>query len=196
MKLRLILFLFVGCTLLAGKAFAQGCTTTPDTFPAPNTPDKGVLSGKCLTNNDVDNGVTLQGGRLRWQGSVNTPGTLQLFDADDDGHALWCAIDKQTGVCAQAELFCLQQDGNAVLYKGDHTQGTPHCGDVGNNSTLGPALWASNTQFANDGNERLGVEEEQPQGVECHGSFFKGDRAVIRNNSGCQWINTGGNSAD
>jgi hypothetical protein len=200
MKLRLFLFLFLASTLLAGTAMAQGCTTTPDPFPLQGDPDKEVISGKCLTNNDTDNGVTQQGGRLRWQGSVNTPGTLQLFDADDDGHSLWCAIDKSTGVCAQAELFCLQQDGNAVLYQGDHTFGTPHCGDVGSNPTLGRALWASNTQGANDNHEVLDVEEEDPLGILWNNTRYKGDRAVVRNqttnNGGVQWLNTGQNSAD
>jgi hypothetical protein len=195
MKMRLFLFLFFAGTLLAGKAVAQ-CTTTPETFPLQNHADKQVASGKCLTNNDTDNGVTQDGGRLRWQGGVNTPGTLQLFDTDDGGQALWCAIDSTTAACARAELFCLQQDGNAVLYQGDHSSGTPHCGDVPNNPTLGRALWASNTDGDNDNQEILDVEEKLPNGILWNGAFRTGDRAVVRNSSGPIWVNTGGNSAD
>lgn len=190
MKLRL--FLLLAFTLLAGSAMAQ-CTVTAIGFPLQGQADKQVASGKCIANNDE--GPTGQGGRLRWEGGVNTPGRLQLFDADDSGQALWCAIDSVTGACALAELFCLQQDGNAVLYQGDHTAGTPHCGDVGNNPTLGRVLWASNTQHKNDNLEVLDVEEVSG-GIFWNGAFRTGDRAVVRNGSGPQWVNTGGNSAD
>lgn len=194
MKLRLFLFLFVACSVLVGNAMAQGCTVTALAFPVSGGSDRQVTGGTCIANADSDspNG---QGGRLRWEGNDNTPGRLQLFDADDGGQSLWCALDSVTGACALAELFCLQQDGNAVLYQGDHTQGTPHCGQVGSNPTLGRALWSSNTDGDNDNFEKLDVEE-QPGGILWNGALRTGDHAVVRNSSKVLWVNTGQNSGD
>src|SRR5215467_10009422 len=87
MKLRLFLFLFFACTLLAEKAMAQGCSTTPIAFPTGSS-DKTLAPGTCIANADSDS-PTGQGGRLRWDNAGNHE--LVLFDSEHGGNFLWCA---------------------------------------------------------------------------------------------------------
>jgi hypothetical protein len=185
MKLRLFLLLFLACTLLAGRAIAQGCSAQPIPFPHPGDNDRGVKSGTCIANINVDPDATGQGGRLRWDDNSNHQ--LILWDTDDGGQFLWCAPDRTNGICVQGLLLCLQQDGNMVIYEGNPHAGTPHCGDVGNNPTLGNALWASNTPGSNDGHEELLVDED----VTWLELKRYGERVVIRNGRGIQWVSTG-----
>ncbi len=181
MKLRLFLFLFLACTLVTGSAMAQGCSTSPIAFPAPGGNDKTVASGTCIAN--VDAGSTGQGGRLRWNDSNNHE--LVLFDSDDGGGFLWCAGGGgNANNCAVGTILCLQQDGNMVMYTPRPGQGTIHCGNDGDG---GLAVWASNTQHDNDGQEELVIEED----VVWMGVLRTGDRAVIRNGNGIQWASTG-----
>src|SRR5258708_39408594 len=127
--MKLKLFLLLGATLLvgAGAAHAQSltCVVASLGFPAPSATvvKRAVPSGACVESP----GAT---GRLRWDD--NGSGELQLFDSDDSGVLLWCAhLHDGNGACAQGNSFCLQSDGNAVIYAG------ANC--------TGEALWASNT---------------------------------------------------
>lgn len=189
MKMRLFLFLFFACTLLAGRAMAQGCSTSPIHFPQPGDPDYQVPSGTCIANADPDS-PTGQGGRLRWDN--NNSHELQLFDSDDSGQLLWCANSTNdngaegspTSNCwaIPNSILCLQQDGNMVIYqpqRGGPT--TIDCGRTDNDG--GQAVWASGTQHGNDGFEVLHVLEDP---FFCHGGVCitrTGDRAVISNDT-------------
>lgn len=178
-KLFLFLFLFLACTLLAGRALAQGCSTSPIGFPAPGASDKTVAPGTCIANADPDspNG---QGGRFRWDN--NNSHELQLFDADDNGQLLWCANPDNTNggssgdtsncFTTNGSILCLQQDGNMVIYAPSGSI-QPHCVNSGDGGT---AIWASGTDGANDGQEELAVEENPF----FNGHTRTGDRAVIR----------------
>lgn len=138
MKLRLFLLLFLACTLLAGKAMAQGCSTQPLQFPPDDGNDKTVPDNTCVASLDSHGN---QSGRLRWNNN-NTSHILQLFDTDDGGGSLWCAPeDGSPSFCARADVLCLQQDGNAVMYAS--TPGHPAaCHGSGNGSQ---PVWSSNT---------------------------------------------------
>ena len=184
----LFLFLFIACTLLAGRAMAQGCTTTPDAFPTGSS-DKPVASGTCLANADADSS-TGQGGRLRWDDSNNDK--LILFDSEHGGGFLWCA-GGANGVgtgnqndCAGgagSSVLCMQHDGNLVLYTPNGTT-LPHCVNDGDG---GRAVWASNTDGDNDGQEELVIEEN----VVFGGVLRTGERVVIRNGSGVKFVGLG-----
>ncbi|HEV3037365.1 MAG TPA: hypothetical protein VHA33_06230 [Candidatus Angelobacter sp.] len=175
--MKLKLFLFLASALLAGRAMAQGCSTNPIPFPLPGNADKMVPSGTCIAN--VDEGG--QGGRLRWDN--NGSHILQLFDADDAGQSLWC--DNSGSGCIPGSILCLQQDGNMVMYSPSPGQGTIDCGRSDGDG--GQAVWASNTQHKNDSHEELAVGED----VLWLGVIRTGDRAVVRNGSGAQWVSTG-----
>jgi hypothetical protein len=169
---------------------AQGCSTNPISFPPPGASDQQVASGTCIANVDVDNGVTMQGGRFRWDN--NSSNELQLFDADDSGQLLWCANSANNHggssgptncLNSNGSILCLQQDGNMVIYAPNGPI-QPHCV---NNGDGGVAVWASDTAGDNDGGEELVVQEDV---------FFKnahrlGDRAVIRNNTKVVWVSLG-----
>jgi hypothetical protein len=163
MKQRLYL-LFSAILLVAiGTAHAQSlpCVVGSLTFPGPTSGPvvkAAVQPGTCVQTP----GAT---GRLRWdnQGS----GQLQLFDTDDTGKPLlWCAhLHDGNTTCAVAKngSFCLQSDGNAVIYAGSDCSGE--------------ALWASNTVGANIGGEVMEVGDGD-QGF-CG---ITGEKAVILNN--------------
>jgi hypothetical protein len=170
MKLRLFLFLFLACSLLAGRAYAQGCSTAPIPFPTNN--NHLVPSGTCIANVDP-NSPTGQGGRLRWNDNSNHE--LVLFDSDSGGIFLWCAGGGHDSTkCALGHSLCLQADGNMVIYAESSTcSGTP--------------VWASNTQGQNFANERLVVNKN----VVWKSLLRTGDRAVVRNDNGPQWVSTG-----
>src|SRR5215471_19804189 len=118
MKMRLFLFLFFAGTLLAGRATAQTCFTSPRNFPQPGAADKNP-GPFCMANADSDS-PSGQGGRLRWNN--NSSHALYLFDTDDDGHLMWCANpdntnggssgDTSTCFTTNNSILCLQQDGN------------------------------------------------------------------------------------
>lgn len=195
MKIRLFLFLFFACTLIAGRAMAQGCSTSPIHFPQPGDPDFQVPSGTCIANSDE--GLTGQGGRLRWDN--NNSHEFQLFDSDDNGALLWCANSANDNGGSSGpsncwnipgSILCLQQDGNMVIYQPQ--RGGPSTIDCGRtDSDGGQVVWASGTLPVigtdNDGHEELVVEED----VVYKGVKRTGDRAVIRNNSGAQWVSLG-----
>ncbi|HLJ26194.1 MAG TPA: hypothetical protein VKY85_05750 [Candidatus Angelobacter sp.] len=173
MKLRLFLFLFLACTLVTGSAMAQGCSTKPLQFPPSGGNDIGVPSGTCIASLDSAGN---QSGRLRWDNGGN--GILQLFDTDDGGQSLWCAL--QAGSCARGRILCLQQDGNAVIYTGSD------CGGVGSDPDVGTALWASNTSgncglfgnCTNEDTEELFVQDN----LSVNGVHI-GEAAVIYNDT-------------
>jgi len=177
MKLRLFLFLCLACTLLAGRAMAQGCSTSPLTFPPPSGSDRQVAAGTCIANNDTDGSTTTQGGRLRWNN--NNSHELELFDHDDNGQRLWCdgKSDSST-TCIPGNILCLQADGNMVIYSGSGISCT------GNQGT---PVWASNTVGVNDSQEALRVEED----VSFKGLTRSGDRAVIRNGNAVHFCSLG-----
>lgn len=192
----LFLFLFIACTLLAGRAMAQGCTTNPKDFPQPGDADTQVGSNFCIAN--PDEGPTGQGGRLRW--ATNGGHALQLFDADDSGELLWCANSGNDNGGSSGptncwdipgSILCLQQDGNMVIYQPQ--RGGPSTIDCGRtDSDGGQAVWASgteNTLFTtnNDGHEVLVVQED----VIFNNAQRTGDRAVIHNNSKILWVSLG-----
>lgn len=185
MKLKLFLFLFIACTLLAGRAMAQGCQTNPKIFPTGNS-DTTLTPGFCIAN--VDAGSTGQGGRLRWDDSNNQE--LVLFDSDDTGNFLWCAggaFGSGTGnqsLCRTGTILCLQHDGNMVLYAPNGPNTASVCVHDGDG---GVAVWASNTDGDNDGQEVLEIEED----VVFNGSRRTGDRVVIRNGSGIKFVSLG-----
>jgi len=188
MKNRLFLFLFFACTLLTGRAMAQGCSTAPLTFPTGSS-DKTVASGTCIANADSDS-PTGQGGRLRWDDAGNHK--LVLFDSEHGGNFLWCAggaFGVGTGNsndCAGGvgnTVLCMQHDGNLVVYIPNGTT-LPHCVNSGDG---GIAVWASNTDGDNDGQEELVIEEN----VSFGGTTRTGERVVIRNRSGAQFVGLG-----
>ncbi len=163
---RKALFLFLAATLLAGvgAAHAQSltCVVASLGFPAPSATvvKRPVASGICVETP----GAT---GRLRWDD--NGSGQLQLFDTDDGGALLWCAhLHDGNTTCAVGQSFCLQSDGNAVIYAG------ANC--------TGEALWASNTVGANVGGELMEVGD----GDQGFCGIAHGEKAVILNhvNSG------------
>jgi hypothetical protein len=133
--MRIKLFLFLACALLAGSAKAQ-CKVEGLLFPAPSASNffAEVVPGTCLASGTSTN----QTARLRW---VN--GNLALFDLDDGGTGklLWCA--GSPNACVTGGSLCLQRDGNLVIYSQDQCVGSP--------------LWASNTVGANDPAEFLEV---------------------------------------
>lgn len=170
----LFLFLFIACTLLAGRAMAQGCSTTPLKFPPSGGHDLAVPSGTCVASTDSTGAQT---GRLRWDNGGN--GILQLFDTDDGGGALWCA--EQSGNCAKGTILCRQQDGNLVIYKPKPNQGPIACGNDGDG---GDPVWASNTSCGisfncpNEDTEELFVQDHlSVNGVNI------GEAAVIYNDT-------------
>lgn len=161
------LFLLLAATLLvgAGAAHAQSlaCVVGSLGFPAPGTPvvKRAVPPGTCVETP----GAT---GRLRWDN--NGSGELQLFDTDDGGALLWCAhLHDGNTTCAQGGSFCLQSDGNAVIYA--------------NANCTGEALWASNTVGDNLGGELMEVGD----GDQGFCGIAHGEKAVILNN-----VTTGG----
>lgn len=199
MKMRLFLFLFFACTLLAGRAMAQTCFASPRNFPQPGAADI-TEPPFCIANSDE--GSTGQGGRLRWNN--NGSHALELFDTDDSGQLLWCANPNNdnggsgspTSNCfaIPGSILCLQQDGNMVIYQPQ--RGGPTTIDCNrNDGDGGQAVWASGTENTifttnNNGNERLVVEEN----VSFQGTTRFGDRAVIRNNptnTGILWVTLG-----
>jgi len=170
MKLRLSLFLFLACSLLAGTATAQ-CSTAPRAFPIRQNPDIMLPFGTfCIANAEVGG---VQGGRLRWG-----TGGLELFDTDDGGKLLWCAGGGRNPNpinCTRGNTLCLQQDGNMVIYA---NQGTNLAKVCDNGATdHGVAVWASNTQGKNDDHEVLGVLDNSTD-----------EHAFIQNRSGIVWI--------
>ena len=194
MKLKLFLFLFFACTLLSARAMAQGCSTIPIPFPLVGTADIKVNSGACVAN--VDAGTTGQGGRLRWDN--NNSHALELFDSDDSGQLLWCAGGNPNANCRSGNnaILCLQQDGNMVIYVPQANETTAivcnrNAGDGGG----GVAIWASNTQHANDGanngTEQLLVEEDVFFCANNVCTTRTGDRAVIQTASGLQFVSLG-----
>jgi len=180
MKLRLFLFLCLACTLLAGRAMAQGCSDTPLTFPTFSShTDRQVASGTCIANDDTDGSTSTQGGRLRWNN--NNSRLLELFDHDDNGQRLWCdGKSNSSTTCIPGNILCLQADGNMVIYTGS---GISCTGDHGT------PVWASNTAHLgfNDSQEALRVEED----VSFKGLTRSGDRAVIRNGTGVLFCSLG-----
>ena len=169
MKHRLFPFLLLACTLLAGRAMAQGCSTSPIYFPQPGDPDIQVAAGTCIANADPDS-PTGQGGRLRWDN--NNSHELQLFDSEHGGVFLWCDGQSDSSTtCIPGNILCLQQDGNMVIYAGS---------GISCNGNHGTPVWSSKTLGENDGHERLTVEEN----VKTGSLVRTGERAVILNNTG------------
>src|ERR1041385_8001976 len=153
MKLRLFLFLGLACTLLAGRAMAQGCSDTPLTFPSPSShTNRQIASGTCIANDDTDGSTSTQGGRLRWNN--NNSRLLELFDHDDNGQRLRCdGKSNSSTTCIPGNILCLQADGNMVIYSGS--------GGISCNGDQGTPVWASNTAVGvNDSQEALRVEED------------------------------------
>jgi hypothetical protein len=153
------LFLLLAATLTVGisaaQAQSQPCVVKALGFPAPSrtlvkTP---IPSGTCVATPG-------QTGRLRWDN--NGSRELQLFDTDDGGKLLWCGhLHDGNTACAQGSSFCLQSDGNAVIYAGA--------------DCTGEALWASNTVGKNVNGEVMEVGDNFPG--------FTGEKAVILNNT-------------
>jgi hypothetical protein len=165
MKLRLSLLLFLACTLVAGKAMAQTCTTTPIRFPRTFNSNMPF----CVASE----GGGTQTGRLRW--NDNNSHALELFDTDDGGRFLWCAGGgSNQNNCTRGNSLCLQSDGNMVIYQ------DTNCG--------GNALWASNTSggiecalfnnCTNEDGEELFVQDN----LVINGGSF-GETAVIYNDT-------------
>jgi len=154
------LFLFLAVTLVGiGAAHAQSlpCVVASLGFPAPSPTlvKNPVPSGTCVETP----GAT---GRLRWDN--NDSGELQLFDTDDGGTLLWCAhLHDGNTTCAVGQSFCLQSDGNAVIYA--------------NANCTGEALWASNTVGLNINGEVMEVGDN----FNSCGISFIGEKAVILN---------------
>src|SRR5262245_12605541 len=159
MKQRLFL-LFVAILLAGvGAVHAQSlpCVVASLGFTAPSgiVVKRAVPSCTCVETP----GAT---GRLRWDD--NGSGRLELFDTDDSGKPrLWCAhLHDGNSTCAVGRSFCLQSDGNAVIYQ--------------NSNCTGAALWASNTVGDNVGGEVMEVGDGD-QGF-CG---ITGQKAVIIN---------------
>jgi len=170
MKPKLFLFLFFACTLLAGSAMAQGCSTKSLPFPPEGAGHHIIYNTTSFCIASLDSSGT-QSARLRWNNS--NAGFLQLFDTDDSGSpVLWCARDSSNH-CAKGSSICFQTDGNLVIYDQQNCQGS--------------ALWASNTGHGgaltnlncddvipffpfvptcNEDGERLGVREVSRTGEE------------------------------
>lgn len=159
MKQRLSLLLAAIFLAGIGAAHAQSlpCVVASLGFPAPSPTivKRAVPSGTCVETP----GAT---GRLRWDNAGS--GELQLFDTDDSGTPqLWCAhLHNGSTTCASGRSFCLQSDGNAVIYQ--------------NSDCSGGALWASNTVGDNVGGEVMEVGDGD-QGF-CG---IVGEKAVIIN---------------
>jgi hypothetical protein len=171
MKLGLLLSLLLACTLLGGSAMAQGCAVTTIAFPPTGGTNNIIKSGTCIASGTPGGTQTA---RLRWDNGGN--GHLQLFDTDDSGQSLWCALDS-TNHCAKGSSLCLQPDGNMVIYDQSGCHGN--------------ALWASNTSNnglsnpicgffgpdCNEDGERLGVFDITVNGIAV------GESAVIQNDT-------------
>jgi len=200
MKLRLFLFLLLACTLLAGRAIAQGCSTNPIKFPDPGAADKLVPSGTCIANADGDS-PTGQGGRLRWDQPIVGGSThgLRLYDSDGGGTLLWCAnnADNAGGSSGpsnclnhEGSILCLQQDGNMVIYV--PAPGGPSVIDCNRrDNDGGQPVWHSATDLNNNVQQQLLVAEEVPfcplSGGAC--TTLHGDRAALLNCvSGYIWV--------
>lgn len=160
LTLKLKLFLLLAATFLFGNGAAHAqsltCVVKALGFPAPSSTvvKVAVPSGTCVA-------APGQAARLRWDD--NRSGQLQLFDTDDSGQLLWCGhLHDGNTTCAQGLSFCLQSDGNAVIYAG------ANC--------TGEALWASNTVGANVNGEVIEVHDTVP-------GDFTGERAVILNHT-------------
>lgn len=174
MNLKMRLFLLLACSLIAGTAMAQGCSVATRAFP----PDGGVNlafnSEFCIASGTPGGTQT---GRLRWDSGGD--GRLQLFDTDDTGQSLWCAIDSTTSRCAVGSSLCLQGDGNMVIYEFANCGGNP--------------LWASNTSNNNPSNPICGLfledcnDDGEVLAVADNPSVFgatrTGERGVIYNDT-------------
>ena len=159
------LYLLLALTLLfaisAAHAQSQPCVVASLGFPAtgPTVVKVPVPSGTCIETPGAQ-------GRLRWDNNHN--GMLELYDTDDNGALLWCAhLHDGNRTCAVGQSFCLQSDGNAVIYP------FPNC--------TGAILWESNTVGANVGGEEMLVGDGA-QGF-CG---ITGEKAMILNH-----VNTG-----
>jgi hypothetical protein len=151
MKLRIFLLVTAALTVGMNTAHAS-CVDNFVAFPQPHSGKIVIIqSGFCITDPN-------SGARLRWDNANSHE--LQLFDTDGGGNLLWCAHDS-SGHCAQGASFCLQQDGNMVIYDEASCQGHP--------------LWASNTVGENDDGEGLFVVDTKS------GKTDTGERAAILN---------------
>lgn len=165
MKVKLVLLFAASLLVGIGSAHAQSlsCVVKSLGFPSPTPPGNPVVkwsvpSGTCVESS----GAT---GRLRWDD--NGSGELELFDTDDAGALLWCAHLHDTGTtCAIGVSFCLQSDGNAVIYDGFNCAGS--------------VVWSSKTVGDNINGEEMKVDDNFS---DCHGVSFLGEKAIILNNA-------------
>lgn len=174
MKLRLFLFLFLACTLLVGGAMAQGCSVTTLAFPTDGGPNRAFNSEFCIASGTPGGTQT---GRLRWDSGGD--GRLQLFDTDDTGQSLWCAIDPMTNRCAVGSSLCLQGDGNMVIYEFANCGGNPlFASNTSNNNPSNP-LCGLFLEDCNDDGEVLAVADNPV----VFGTLRTGERGVIFNDT-------------